>query len=232
MLVWERMTRNPYTVTADIAVPDALRRMHKLQVRRFPVVDAMGQLIGIVAERDLLYASPSPATTLSVHEIQSLLAKLSVAKIMQRDVITVTGDTPVEDAARIMADRKIGGLPVVRNGTLIGIITESDLFKLFQELLGARQQGIRVTLLVSDTRGELAKLTAAITRTGGDILALGTFLGEDPTNALVTLKVAGVSRDTLTHILRPLALELIDVREGGPGFQVEDLGNQRLALVA
>jgi len=232
MLVWERMTRNPYTVTADIAVPDALRRMHKLQVRRFPVVDAMGQLIGIVAERDLLYASPSPATTLSVHEIQSLLAKLSVAKIMQRDVITVTGDTPVEDAARIMADQKIGGLPVVRNGALIGIITESDLFKLFQELLGARRQGIRVTLLVSDTRGELAKLTAAITRTGGDILALGTFLGEDPTNALVTLKVAGVSRDTLTHILRPLALELIDVREGGPGFQVEDLRNQRLALVA
>ena len=167
-----------------------------------------------------------------MHEIQGLLAKLSAATITQRDVITVTGDTPVEDAARIMTDRKIGGLPVVRDGALIGIITESDLFKLFQELLGARKQGIRVTLLVSDDRGELAKLTTARTGTGGDILALGTFLGEDPTNALVTLKVAGVSRDTLTHILRPLALELIDVREGGPGVQVEDLGHQRIALAA
>jgi acetoin utilization protein AcuB len=104
-------------------------------------------------------------------------------------------------------------LPVVRDGVLIGIITESDLFKLFQELLGARKPGVRVTLLLSEARGQLAKLTAAIAGVGGDILALGTFLGEDPTNALVTVKVAGVPQKALVEILQPLALELIDVRE-------------------
>jgi len=231
MLVWERMTRNPYTVTGDLSVEDALRRMRKLRVRRFPVVDCTGQLVGIVAERDLLHVSPSPATTLSVHEVQYLLAKLSVSKIMQRQIITVRPDTPVEDAAQIMAERKIGGLPVVRTGALVGIITETDLFKAFQEVLGQAKSGVRLTLLVSNRAGMIAKLTSAITAAGGNVVGLAASSGEDPSSDVITLKVAGVSaQDTLTRLLRPLVLEVIDVRETAPGSNGEHC--PELSLVA
>lgn len=213
MLVRERMSKNPYTITADTSVQDALRRMHEVHVRRFPVLDKSGKLVGIVAEKDLLYASPSPATTLSIYEIHYLLAKLTVGEVMKKDIITVTEDTPVEDAARIMTDRKIGSLPVVREKQLVGIITESDLFKLFQELLGARKQGVRLTMLLPDVKGMLAKITTAIAQQGGNILALGTFLGEDPTNLLVTIKVADLPKEALVTTLKPLAVEMIDVRE-------------------
>ncbi len=213
MLVRERMSRNPYTVTADMPVGEALMRMREAHVRRFPVLDKSGKLIGIVAEKDLLYASPSPATSLSVHEIHYLLSKLTVAHVMKRDVVTVTEDTPVEDAARIMTDRKIGSLPVVRDGHLIGIITETDLFKLFSELLGARKKGVRLTMLVPDVKGELAKITTAIAQQGGNIIALGTFLGEDPTNLVVATKVTDVSRETLIQTLQPLVVKMIDARE-------------------
>ncbi len=213
MLVHERMSRNPYTITEETPVEEALKRMREFHVRRFPVVSKAGKLVGIVAERDLLYASPSPATSLSIYELHYLLSKLTVAEVMTKDVITVTEDTPVEDAARIMTDRKIGSLPVVRDGQLVGIITETDLFKLFLELLGARKKGVRLTMLLPDAKGTLAKVTGAIAERGGNIIALGTFLGEDPTNNLVTVKIADVPKALLVDTLQPLALRMIDVRE-------------------
>jgi acetoin utilization protein AcuB len=213
MLVRERMSKNPYTISDDTPVDEALRKMHEAHIRRFPVLDKAGKMVGIVSEKDLLFASPSPATTLSIYEMHYLLSKLQVAEVMKKDVITVTEDTPVEDAARIMTDRKIGSLPVLRNGQLVGIITESDLFKLFQELLGARNKGVRLTLLIPEVKGTLAKITTAIAQKGGYIHALGTFLGEDPTNYLLTMKVADVPKDILVETLKPLALEIVDVRE-------------------
>ncbi len=213
MLVHERMSRNPYTITADTPVEEALKRMREVHVRRFPVVNKAGKLVGIVAEKDLLYASPSPATSLSIHELHYLLSKLTVSEVMKPDVVTVTEDTPVEDAARIMADQKIGSLPVVRDGRLVGIITETDLFKLFLELLGARKRGVRITMLVPDVKGTLAKIATAIAQQGGNIIALGTFLGEDPTNLMVAIKVSDVSKDTLVATLKPLVVNILDARE-------------------
>ena len=213
MLVRERMSKNPYTIQADTPVEEALTRMREVHVRRFPVLDKSGKLVGIVAEKDLLYASPSPATSLSIYEMHYLLSKLTVGEVMIKDVITVTEDMPVEDAARIMTDHKIGSLPVVREGQLVGIITETDLFKLFLELLGARKKGVRLTMLVPDVKGELAKITTAIAQRGGNIIALGTFLGEDPTNLLVTVKVNDVPKDTLVATLKPLVVSILDARE-------------------
>lgn len=213
MLVRERMTRNPYTISADTPVEEALKRMRENHVRRFPVLDKNGKLVGIVSEKDLLYASPSPATSLSIYEMHYLMSKLTVSEVMTKDIVTVTEDTPVEDAARIMTDHKIGGLPVVRDGQLVGIITETDLFKLFLELLGAREKGVRLTMLVPEKKGELAKLTTQVAQEGGNIVALGTFLGEDPTNRLVALKVTDVSRDKLVNALKPYVVEMIDARE-------------------
>ncbi len=138
MLVKERMTRPVITVYPDTLVPEAIRMMREENVRRFPVVDRRGKLMGIVSERDLLHAQPSDATTLSIWEINYLLGKITVSKVMTRRVIAIREDTPIQEAARIMADHKIGGLPVLREGQVVGIITETDLFKIFLELLGAR----------------------------------------------------------------------------------------------
>ncbi|HRO25732.1 MAG TPA: CBS domain-containing protein, partial [Promineifilum sp.] len=129
MLVRELMTPKPIVVSPDTTVPDALHLMRDRKVRRLPVVDSHGRLVGIVSDKDLLYASPSPATTLAVWEIPDLLGKLKVEKVMTRDVFTVAEKTTLEEAARIMADKKVGGLPVMRGPDLVGIITETDLFK-------------------------------------------------------------------------------------------------------
>jgi len=112
-----------------------------------------------------------------------------------------------------MADKDIGCLPVVETGKLVGIITESDLFKLFVELFGARQKGLRLTLLVPEKRGELAALTSAISRQGGNIIAIGTFLGEDTESGVCTMKVEGIAREALTALVEPLVIKIIDVRE-------------------
>ena len=212
MLVYERMSRHPITVTADVPIDEALKLMRDSKVRRLPVVDKKGKLVGIVSEKDLLYASPSPATSLSIHEIHYLVSKIKVADVMTKDVITVGEYTPLEEAARIMVDHKIGGLPVVRNGTLVGIITETDLFKIFLELLGAREAGVRLTMLVPEQPGILATITREIVEMGGNIVTLGTFLGEDPTNRLITVKVADVEQEKLVASMEALGMEIVDVR--------------------
>jgi acetoin utilization protein AcuB len=213
MLVQERMTHNPITIRDDTSLYDALRIMRENKVRRLPVMDKNDKLAGIVSEKDLLYASPSPATSLSVWEISYLTAKITVRDLMTKEVITICEDCPMEEAARIMADNKIGGLPVMRDDTVVGIITETDLFKIFLELLGAREQGTRFTLLVPERAGMLADITARVAQMGGNIVALGTFLGEDPTNRLITLKVQDVDSDELWPKLAELGVKLVDVRE-------------------
>jgi len=212
MLVHERMTRHPITVKPDMPINDALKLMRDEKIRRLPVVDRHGKLVGIVTQTDLLYASPSPATSLSIYEVHYLVSKIQVKDVMTKDVITVSEYTPIEEAARIMADNKIGGLPVMRNGRLVGIITETDLFKIFLELMGAREKGVRITLLVPEQPGILAGITKTIAEMGGNIVALGTFLGEDPTNRLITIKVEGVEQEQLTLAMESLGHEIVDVR--------------------
>lgn len=213
MLVGERMTRPVITVRPETPLPDALDLMRKEHIRRLPVVDKHGALLGIVSQGDLLKASPSQATSLSMHEVTYLLSKLPVEQIMTRKVITVDENMPLEEAARIMADHEIGGLPVLRGKELVGIVTETTLFRIFLELLGARQAGMRITATVPDRPGELAGLTKAIYDLGGNIVALGTFTGESPSKGLFTLKVEGVEAKKLRKAIEPFVERIIDMRE-------------------
>jgi len=213
MLVRERMSSHPATITPDVPITEALRLMRDKQVRRLPVLDQEGNLIGIVSEKDLLYASPSPATSLSIYEMHYLLSQLRIQELMTKDVITVTPDTLLEEAARIMVDNKIGGLPVTEGRKLLGIITQTDIFEVLLEQFGARQKGLRLSLEIPERKGEMARITTAIAQLGGDILALGTFLGDDPTTALVTIKVEDVPAEALTAAMRDLGLQIRDIRE-------------------
>lgn len=212
MLVGERMSRPPVTIGPEMSIHDALALFKKERIRRAPVIKS-GKLIGIVSEKDLLNASPSPATTLSVWEMNYLLSKLTVAEVMTKKVITVTEDTPIEEAARIMADNKIGGLPVVKDGRVIGIITETDLFKLFLELMGARERGVRVTALIEDKPGMLAKLTQSIAEAGGNFVAFGQFVGEDVNTRVVTFKVNGMDQAQVKKAVGEHTKKIWDIRE-------------------
>jgi acetoin utilization protein AcuB len=215
MLIKERMSHPVITVHPELPIMEALNRMRKEHVRRFPVVDKGGRLVGIVSEGDLLHAAPSDVTSLSIWEIHYLVGKIKVEKVMTTKVTTITEDTPLEEAARIMADQKIGALPVVRDGDVVGIITETDLFKVLLEMTAAREPGVRLDVMVPKAAGELAKLTRAIYEAGGNILALGTFLGETSENLEVTIKVADVDRKVLVSTVEPLVERILDIRESG-----------------
>lgn len=213
MIVERRMTRNPITVSPETPVSEAQRIMRREKIHRLPVLDKKNQLIGIVTEKDLLYASPSPASTLDIHEMTYLLSQLTVKKVMSKIVITIHSQTVIEEAARIMVDNNIGGLPIVDDDVLVGIITESDIFKVFMELFGARESGIRATLLIPDKPGELSALAHAVFEKGGDIISLGTFLGTNANNALCTLKVTGLNSEDVIAAVTPYVIEVQDIRE-------------------
>jgi acetoin utilization protein AcuB len=212
MFVNERMSHPVISIRPDLTIQDALALMKEEGIRRLPVVDNKGKLTGIVSEQDLLQASPSDATSLSVWELNYLISKITVDEIMNKDVITIDETTPVEEAARIMADNKIGGMPVMKDGEMVGIITETDLFKLFLELLGAREQGVRVTALIKDQPGELEKVTRAIHAGNGNIVAIVQALGHSSENRVITMKVQGMQLEPLKKSIEPEVEQLIDIR--------------------
>jgi acetoin utilization protein AcuB len=213
MLVGYRMTRDPITVLPDLPIAEALARMRQNKVHRFPVVDAKGKLVGIVSHSDLLYAAPSSATSLNMWEVTYLLNQIKVEEVMTRKVITVEEDCPIEEAAGLMRQHAIGGVPVLRDGELVGIITESDIFDVFLELLMAREAGVRLTALAPYFKGSMAQIATAVTAKGGLIHALNSFRGEDESNWGCVLKVGDISKDALIEVMRPLVVEILDVRE-------------------
>jgi len=213
MIAGERMTPRPITVKQDVPIDAALKIMRDAKVRRLPVLDKNGKLVGIVAEKDLLYASPSPATSLSIHELHYLLSQIAVKDVMTKNVITVEEDTPLEEVARIMADNKVGSTPVVRQGELVGIITETDVFKILLEMMGAREHGLRLTLNVPERVGILADVSRAIADICGNLVALGAIQGDDPAHRIMTVKVQETSREALLDAMKDLDVEVRSVRE-------------------
>jgi acetoin utilization protein AcuB len=214
MLVKERMTTPAMTVTPETSFQDALKLMRDHKFRRIPVVDHDGKLVGIVSERDLLHASPSPATSLSVWEVNYLLWKLKVADIMTHHVITIDQDAPIEDAANLMVTRKIGGLPVVDHaGKVAGVITETDIFKAFAEMLGSGEKGLRLTLKVPSGGGTLARLSQAIYEQGGLIVSVGSLDKESAKERELIIKVRGVTKDKIVPVLEALGDHVVDARE-------------------
>jgi acetoin utilization protein AcuB len=215
MLVHELMTKNPLTTTAETPVSDALSLMRQKKVRRLPVLDKAGKLAGIVSDQDLLYASPSPATSLSVFEINSLMAKITVAHVMTKKVVTIAEDLPVEEAGRIMADRKIGGLPVIKGGKLVGIVTETDLFRALLQLLGGRRSGVRVTVRIPGAKGTFTKITGIISAAGGDIVGLGVSEAQGVPGDYwhMTLKVQDLTKKAVSAAFSKAGIEVVDIRE-------------------
>ena len=214
MFVRGRMSTPAVTIRANTPFQDALKLMRDRQFRRLPVVNKKGKLVGIVSERDLLHAAPSSATSLSIWEVQYLLAKIQVKEIMTKDVITTTPDTPVEDAARLMVTHKIGGLPVVdEHKGVVGVITETDIFETFVEMFAGGRAGLRLTLEVPERKGVLALLSKAISDLGGSIESVGTFYGEAAGERGLVVKVREVSKPQLVETLEALGDHVVDASD-------------------
>lgn len=213
MIIERRMTRNPVTATPDMSIAEASNLMKQEKVHRLPVLDKEKRLVGIITEKDILYATPSPASSLSIHEMAYLLSKLTVKKLMSKNVFTITKDTTVEEAARMMVDQDLSSLPVLEGNKLIGIVTKSDMFKILLELFGARHFGVRVSFVVEDKPGTIAKISQALSENGIDIITFGTFMGTDPTNAICTIKVQGAPISKVVELIKPFVSQLLDVRE-------------------
>lgn len=174
MLVRDRMTAPAITIDPKTAIYDALSLMKEKRIRRFPVVKGR-RLVGIVTWTDLMRASPSPATTLTVWEIPYLLMKAPISEVMTRDVITVTPAATIEDAAVLMRRHKIGGLPVVDQGAVVGVITESDIFDAFIDLMGLHRGGARLTIQLEDRVGALDEVVRTIRQCDVNIHSLAAY---------------------------------------------------------
>ncbi len=218
MQVKDRMTPNPVTLTEDASFQDALHLMKEKKFRRLPVVAKDGHLVGIVVQKDLFSASPSSATSLSIFEVHYLLSKLKMKNVMTKRVVTVGDDCPLEEAARIMVDYKIGCLPILKEDKLVGIITETDIFKTFVEMLGGRAKGLRLTLDVTERKGELAAIANEIVKQNGNIITLATFSGRNASDRIITVKVTDAPKEPLLKGLEAngvKVLNAIDITEGG-----------------
>ena len=203
MFVAKRMTPNPLTVESDTSVMDAADLMHAKKIRRLPVIDN-GKLVGIVTDRDLREVGPSPATSLSVHELNYLLAKMKISDVMTKSVLTVSVDATIEEAALLMYKNKIGAVVAIdQAGKVVGIITETDIFKLFVDLMGLPSGMTRITLDVTDRVGVLSEITAIFRDENINIKSLTTFSTDgkaelviradvaDPTDLVEALKAKG-----------------------------------------
>lgn len=214
MFVRDYMTSPVVTATPDMPFQEALQLMHDKNLRRLPIIDKKGKLIGIVSERVLLFASPSQATTLSVYEMNYLLSKIKLEKLMTTEVITATTDTPIEEVADLMVKNGIGGVPIVDNENYpVGIITETDIFRVFVDMLGGNEHGLRLTVKTPDRKGVLAQLSKAIFDLNGNIAHINIFDSPDPDSGGVLLMVQDVSKEQLIDTIESLGDRVVDARE-------------------
>lgn len=209
MFVKWRMTPNPIVIDPELSILDALHIMKEKKVRRLPVV-AHGKLVGIVTERDLRESPSLKATSLSIYELNYLLAKTPVKEVMTKDPITVTPDTTIEEAAVIMRDNEISGLPVVEDGKVVGIVTETDIFDMLVKLLGFRK-GTRITLSLENRVGAIADLTNIFKELGINIISIVAFEEEYKEEGNVVVRIETDNIERLIKALESSGIKVIHV---------------------
>ncbi|MBP1696998.1 MAG: domain containing protein [Deltaproteobacteria bacterium] len=199
MRIRDVMTKNPITVDSETLVLDAQKIMKENSIRRLPVVDK-GNLVGIVTQHDLLQASPSPATSLSIHELNYLLARMKVKEIMKKNPMTLTPDTPFEEALKMGQDNKIGSFPVVENGKLVGIATESDIVRFLTHALGIREEGSRVTIEgLGGKFGDLEKIIAIANQRQTIILSMISLQRPEKKDWMIVLRLKTTDPDPIVR---------------------------------
>jgi acetoin utilization protein AcuB len=208
------MTAKPTTITTETSLREALDLVRSNPFRHLPVLDTDGSLAGIVTEKDLVYAAPnSSTTTMSIFEVNYVLSRMTAGTVMKTPVITVGPDLPIEEAARVMIDHRIGCLPVVDDGRLLGIISDTDIFRVFVEGLGGGHPSLRITVLAPEELGSLAWVTSCVADLGANIHSLGMFWGSKPGERIIAFRVEGVDRDAAVKGLKANGIDVVQVWE-------------------
>jgi acetoin utilization protein AcuB len=215
MRVKNRMTPSPITASPDTNYNEALRLMQQNNIKNLPILDKKGRLVGLVTRGDMLRTEPSPVSTLSVYEIASLLEKVTMKKIMNRPVYAVTENCSITNAANFMLEKNIKSLPVVQDDKLVGIITDTDIFKTFVEITGGGQPGTHIEARMPDQKGQLAPFIQAITDADSYIVSV-VITYEDEGYGHVDVKERGGDEDRLRQELGKLSsVDQINFRASG-----------------
>ena len=208
MFVRNKMTLNPYTISYDDRLPAAKRLMEAKHIKHLPVMKN-GRLVGIITGADIAKAMPSVATTLSASEIPYLLDKIRIADIMGRDPVTVAPDELLEEAAKKMRDTGVSFLPVMEQNSLVGVISDGDIFDAFIELQGAREPGWRLVFETEDNHGVLARIAAFVEQAGGNITSSAVYRHQDPHKRYIILGVSETDVDALCRQLEEAGLPVL-----------------------
>ncbi|HAS89673.1 MAG TPA: hypothetical protein DCS48_10270 [Desulfovibrio sp.] len=207
MLVKNWMSKDVITLTHDRSMMKAAKLLKDNDISRLPIVDEDGVLVGIVSDRDIKEASPSKATTLDMHELYYLLSEIKIKDIMSRKVITVSIEDTVEKAAVVMEESKIGGIPVVdADNKPVGIITNTDVFKVLISITGVLDGGVQVGLALSNEPGSLNGVLDYLKENGGRVMSILTSYEPEQENMRhVFIRIRDIDKATLNKIKEGLA---------------------------
>ena len=210
------MTNKPITASVDISISDAAETMRVSKVRRLPLVDSSGVLQGIITDRDVRQATPSAATTLDKHELSYLLGKLTAKSIMTRNVITISGEATIEEAALLMYKRRIGGLVIVDSENKVrGIITETDIFKVFVDTMGLLEGKTRLTINANDRIGVLGEISNVFRDLSLNITSIVTTPMKNGKKELVIRADMVDKKELLVEKLKEKGFEVTHITEIG-----------------
>lgn len=209
MIVERRMKRNPVWIDEDDSMKKAMDMLKERGIRHLPVLRNGEKLVGIVSDRDIKAASPSPATSLEIREIYYLLDKIKVKQIMTKRPYTVSPTTPVEEAALIMREKKIGALPVVEKGKLVGIITETDIIDAFLDAMGVSGPGYRIEVELPNKPGQLFEVAKLLKEFDVNIVSVVTTSSEDPEKKILVMRIETNKYKVIKSMLKKAGFNLI-----------------------
>ncbi|MFA6149307.1 MAG: CBS and ACT domain-containing protein [bacterium] len=209
MLVAKRMKANPVFVDEGDSMKKAMDMMKEHEIRHLPVLKDGEKLVGILSERDIKQASPSPATALEIREIYYLLDKVKVKQIMTRRPYTVSSSAPIEEAALIIREKKIGCLPVVDNGKLVGILTETDILDSFIEAMGVSGPGYRIEIALANKPGMLFEVLKLLKDFDANIVSVATAPHDDPGLKILILRIETRNYKVLKAAIRKSGFDLL-----------------------
>jgi acetoin utilization protein AcuB len=215
MFVKDRMSPDPVCGSPDMAITDAQDLMAEKRIRHLPIVDDYKKLVGLLTRSSVRSALPSDVSSFSRFEISYTLSKIKIKSVMVKQVVTIEPDTPIEDAASLMAEKKLGCLPVMSKDDLVGMITGEDIFTAMTSLLGARNPGIRITVQQPDQSGLIANLTTAIADAGGYLSVCVGYKPKDHIDQWVSVcKVENIDEKRLVDIINNLEdSSILDIRQ-------------------
>lgn len=209
MIVARRMMRSPVFLDEDDSMKTAMDTLKDREIRHLPVLKGGAKLVGILTETDIKQASPSPATALEIREVYYLLDKIKVKQIMTKRPYTISPTAPIEEAAMVMRDKKIGCLPVMEEGRLVGILTETDILDAFIESMGVRGPGHRIELVLPTMGRGLFEVLKLLKDFDANIVSMATTFHDDPERKVLILRIETKSYKVLKTALRKSGYDIL-----------------------